>query len=80
MARQVNIEQLQERIAILNNRLAEANREIAVLRDKFISLECLKNRYYNGHIQIIAESSVWIPSKAMRKISEETIYGEEKAI
>ncbi len=80
MARQVNVEQLQQQVANLSNRLEEANRELAVMRDKRIEAECLKNSYYNGLVRIIAESSVWLPSRAMRSIAEEVIYGEEKAI
>ena len=80
MARQVNVEQLQQQVANLSNRLEEANRELAVMRDKRIEAECLKNSYYNGLVRIIAESSVWLPSRAMRSIAEEVIYGKEKAI
>lgn len=80
MGRQINTEQLQQQIASLTNRLEESKKECAELKRDLLASELLKNRYYNGHVRIIAESSVWLPSRAMRTISEETLYGEEKGI
>jgi len=80
MARQINSEQLQQQVANLTNRLEEANREIAKVRRELLASDLLKNRYYNGHVQIASYGGLILPSKAMRAISEEAIYGEEKAI
>jgi hypothetical protein len=80
MARQVNSEQLQQQVANLTNRLEEANRDLANFKRELLSAELLKNRYYNAHVQIASYGGLILPSKAMRSISEEALYGEEKAV
>lgn len=69
-----------ERLQDSDEQLGLLNREINSLLDRLTEMELLKNKYYNGLIRIIAESSVWLPSRAMRDIAEDTLYGEEKGI